>query len=83
MYIGKKMGIQAMWVFARKNLIKTAVLSSAVTCVYQLLHWKFIAIPFLPVATIGTAVAFYIGFKTIRRMTVCGKRVVCGVDLPM
>jgi ion channel-forming bestrophin family protein len=63
MYIGKKMGIHAMWVFARKNIIKTAILSSAVTCVYQLLHWKFIAIPFLPVATIGTAVAFYIGFK--------------------
>lgn len=63
MYIGKKMGIGAMWVFARKNLIKTALLSTAVTCVYQLLKWKFIAIPFLPVATIGTAVAFYIGFK--------------------
>ncbi|MDH4472938.1 MAG: bestrophin family ion channel [Fluviicola sp.] len=63
MYIGKKMGIGAMWVFARKNLIKTAILSTAVTCVYQLLQWKFIAIPFLPVATIGTAVAFYVGFK--------------------
>jgi len=30
---------------------------------YEVLGYKFIAIPFLPVATIGTAVAFYIGFK--------------------
>ncbi len=30
---------------------------------YKGLGWTFVAIPFLPVATIGTAVAFYVGFK--------------------
>jgi len=30
---------------------------------YQYLHWKWVAIPWLPVSLIGTAVAFYVGFK--------------------
>lgn len=30
---------------------------------YHRLHWKFIGIPFLPIGTIGTAVAFYLGLK--------------------
>jgi ion channel-forming bestrophin family protein len=34
----------------------------ALTC-YQFLEWKWVAIPWLPVSLIGTAVAFYVGFK--------------------
>jgi putative membrane protein len=30
---------------------------------YQYLGWKWVAIPWLPVSLIGTAVAFYVGFK--------------------
>src|SRR5688572_10380058 len=30
---------------------------------YQTLEWKWVAIPWLPVSLIGTAVAFYVGFK--------------------
>ena len=30
---------------------------------YSGLGWTFLAMPFLPIATIGTAVAFYVGFK--------------------
>jgi ion channel-forming bestrophin family protein len=30
---------------------------------YQFLQWKWVAIPWLPVSLIGTAVAFYVGFK--------------------
>ncbi len=63
MYIGKKMTLKVMWLFARKNVIKTFILSSVVVVLYHFLQIDFIAIPFLPVATIGTAVAFYVGFK--------------------
>ena len=31
-------------------------------------------IPWVPVALIGTAEAFYVGFKTIRPTTDCGKQ---------
>lgn len=30
---------------------------------YKYLEWKWVAIPWLPVSLIGTAVAFYVGFK--------------------
>lgn len=30
---------------------------------YQYLQWKWVSIPWLPVSLIGTAVAFYVGFK--------------------
>lgn len=30
---------------------------------YQYMGWKWVAIPWLPVSLIGTAVAFYVGFK--------------------
>jgi putative membrane protein len=39
------------------------VLSGLIYLLYHEFGFRFIAIPFLPVATIGTAVAFYVGFK--------------------
>lgn len=63
MYIGKTLDIPFMWGFAKKNLIRTFVLSALVVGLYQLACFKFLAIPFLPIASIGTAVAFYVGFK--------------------
>lgn len=40
-----------------------AVYSFAVVYAFLIAKWNFISIPFLPVGTIGTAVAFYVGFK--------------------
>lgn len=34
-----------------------------VTGVYEFTHWKIITLPWLPLSLIGTAVAFYVGFK--------------------
>lgn len=34
-----------------------------VTALYEYTHWKFLTIPWLPLSLIGTAVAFYVGFK--------------------
>lgn len=63
MYIAKKMTLQLLWLYGRKNIIKTAILSTIVVLLFHYAHFGFLAIPFLPVATIGTAVAFYVGFK--------------------
>ncbi len=63
MLINKHITIQSIWLFGKKNILITLLLSSVVVCLYHFLHLHLIAIPFLPVATIGTAVAFYVGFK--------------------
>jgi putative membrane protein len=39
------------------------IISGLVFVLHDFFHIQSIAIPFLPVATIGTAVAFYVGFK--------------------
>lgn len=63
MLINKKISFQAVWMFGKKNILQTLLLSCVVVALYQFLNLKIIAIPFLPVASIGTAVAFYVGFK--------------------
>ncbi len=63
MLISKKITIASIWLFGKKNILRTLLLSSIVVGLYNFLNLHILAIPFLPVATIGTAVAFYVGFK--------------------
>lgn len=63
MYIGKEFNFTLLWHFARRNLFRTLLISAAACLLYEVFKIKDIAIPFLPVGTIGTAVAFYVGFK--------------------
>ncbi|AEE53342.1 bestrophin family protein [Haliscomenobacter hydrossis] len=63
MYTGKEFTFNLLWHFARKNLFRTMIVSMVAVILYQVLGFTFVAIPFLPIGTIGTAVAFYIGFK--------------------
>ncbi|NCU02347.1 MAG: hypothetical protein GXC73_00025 [Chitinophagaceae bacterium] len=57
--INPKMIIQFAWRLQAVCII----ISGLVFFIHDFMHIKSIAIPFLPVATIGTAVAFYVGFK--------------------
>ena len=63
MYTGKDFKFELLWHFARKNLFRTFLVSSFAVILFQIADLKFVAIPFLPIASIGTAVAFYVGFK--------------------
>jgi putative membrane protein len=63
MFIERKFPWKVVWIFGWRNLLVTALLAGAVYIAYEIMGWTFISVPFLPVATIGTAVAFYVGFK--------------------
>ncbi|MBP4139240.1 bestrophin family protein [Flavobacterium geliluteum] len=63
MYTGKEFSFMILWHFARKNLLISFIISATAVVIYGFLDLKFIAIPFVPIASIGTAVAFYVGFK--------------------
>ncbi|MBK9271299.1 MAG: hypothetical protein IPM48_06850 [Saprospiraceae bacterium] len=63
MYTGKVFKFELLWHFARKNLFRTMIISILAVLGYEYLDCDFISIPFLPIGTIGTAVAFYVGFK--------------------
>lgn len=52
-----------MLLWTRYYILTFVVLSSAVVYLYDVQKIKWIAVPWVPVALIGTAVAFLIGFK--------------------
>ncbi|MBC8082008.1 MAG: hypothetical protein H7Z21_02250 [Hymenobacter sp.] len=63
MYTNKTFPLRIILFFSWRELLWFTLWSGLVLSVYKGLGWTFVAIPFLPVATIGTAVAFYVGFK--------------------
>lgn len=63
MFIHRNIQLGIILKFAWKMQLASFALSSIVYIVYTWFNFKMLSIPFLPVATIGTAVAFYVGFK--------------------
>ncbi|GAA4323323.1 bestrophin family protein [Flaviaesturariibacter amylovorans] len=49
--------------FAAKPVFVFAAYATFVTCLYELAGLRFLALPFVPISLLGTAVAFYVGFK--------------------
>lgn len=63
MFIQKNFSFKSILTFAGPHFIWLSVWASAFTILY---HWSespWLTIPWLPLGVIGTAVAFYIGFK--------------------
>ena len=65
MYVRRNIRWSLVWKFAWRNILFFVLWSVIVTTVYVALLKQGIdvSIPFLPLSTIGIAVAFYIGFK--------------------
>lgn len=63
MYVNKNFSPKDIWKFSGGHVIWLTVWVSIVTLVYNLTGWSWMMIPWLPLSVIGTAVAFYIGFK--------------------
>ncbi|MBC8140292.1 MAG: hypothetical protein H7Y38_02490 [Armatimonadetes bacterium] len=63
MYVDERFPLKIIAFFAWRNLVQVTAISAAVYIGYETLGYKFLSVPFVPVATIGTAVAFYVGFK--------------------
>lgn len=63
MYINKNFDWISILRFSGGHLIWIGAWAVTVTLLFQYLHLEWFSIPWLPIAVIGTAVAFYIGFK--------------------
>ena len=63
MHAGTNYTFKEVIFWTRRDIYFQIVISTIPTCMFVLLDWKWLAIPWLPVALIGTAVAFVIGFK--------------------
>jgi ion channel-forming bestrophin family protein len=63
MYIKRHFSLTIMYFISWRILIWSFCTGAIAFTTYDLLNWKWVAIPWLPVSLIGTAVAFYVGFK--------------------
>lgn len=63
MVTAKSFKLSVLWHFGKSVFIQSLLVSGFAVFLFKVLKIEYVAIPFLPVATIGTAVAFYMGFK--------------------
>ena len=63
MYVQRRFPFKNVLVWTKRELIFFIVLATVYTILYELLGIKWLQVPFTPVALIGTAVAFMIGFQ--------------------
>jgi len=63
MYVYKNFNLKGILSFSGGHLIYTTAWATAVTSLYAFAKWDWFVIPWLPLSVIGTAVAFYVGFK--------------------
>ncbi|GAB3996486.1 bestrophin family ion channel [Spirosoma daeguense] len=63
MFTTKRVPLHIIFPFAWRSVLLFLTYSTVVCFLYKIEGWTFLAMPFVPIATIGTAVAFYVGFK--------------------
>jgi putative membrane protein len=63
MYIKRYFGFGLMYFISWRMVLWSLFTGLLALATYQYIAWRWVAIPWLPVSLIGTAVAFYVGFK--------------------
>ncbi|TFH06632.1 MAG: multidrug transporter [Nitrosomonadales bacterium] len=63
MHAGKNFSLKEVLLWTRRDIYALTLIASVQTCCYVLLQWRWLSIPWLPIALLGTAVAFIAGFK--------------------
>ncbi len=63
MHSGRNYTLKEVLTWTRRDIVFLVVVATIPTLLYVLLGWKWLSIPWLPIALIGTAVAFIVGFK--------------------
>lgn len=63
MYTKKNYTIKRMLSWTRRYIFMFILLSAIPVVLYEVLDWKWLHLPWLPIGLIGTALAFIIGFK--------------------
>ena len=63
MHAGKVFSIKEVLMWTRRETVVFFLVAAIPTFLHEFFGWTFIALPWLPVALVGTAVAFLIGFK--------------------
>lgn len=63
MHAGKNFSFKEVVFWTRRDIYSLLITSAVPTVCYVYLDWHWLALPWLPIALLGTAVAFVVGFK--------------------
>lgn len=63
MHVGRGYSFREVINWTRRDIVQLLLLATIPVILYMLFHWKWLLLPWLPIALIGTAVAFVVGFK--------------------
>lgn len=63
MYINRYLSPIIVYYYSWRMVLFSIATGSIAIFVYDYLDWKWVAIPWLPVSLVGTATAFFVGFK--------------------
>ncbi|HMV44017.1 MAG TPA: bestrophin family ion channel [Leptospiraceae bacterium] len=63
MHIGKAYTFKEVINWTRRDILQLGIISTIPVILYIQFQWKWLQLPWLPIALIGTAVAFVVGFK--------------------
>ena len=63
MHIGQHYTLREFLRWTRRDILLLSILAIVPTMLYQLLDWKWLTLPWAPIATVGTAAAFLLAFR--------------------
>ena len=63
MYVQRRFSFKAVLQWTKREIIFFTVFSTLITVLYEILNIKWLQVPLAPVALVGTAVAFLVGFQ--------------------
>lgn len=63
MHTGKSFGLKEVIVWTKRDIGIYIIIATIPTVIYETFHYQWLALPWLPMALIGTAVAIIIGFQ--------------------
>ena len=63
MYTRRIFPVAGVLKWTRRHIILFLILATIPVILFDLLHWKWLHIPWLPMGVLGTAVAFLVSFK--------------------
>lgn len=63
MHVGRRYSLKEFLYWTRRDIYLITAIAAVPTILYQFLHWHWLALPWVPIAMVGTAAAFIVGFR--------------------
>ena len=63
MHVGRRYSLKEFLYWTRRDIYTMTIIAAVPTILYKVLDWHWLALPWVPIAMVGTAAAFIVGFR--------------------